>query len=331
MGNSSYSLLFNKFNMLDNIVKKFDYLFSSKYSSFINIKNREIFIPNDILKSYQIKLKNFFESKYSFPDYVTWFVKNKSIKDNAELHLWKKYIINIDIQNFFDFIDRKKLFFFVSKYSSNPNLILDYLIYKWKLPQGAPSSPILSNIVFNEIDKEIISWLKHFRIKFSYSRYVDDISIWFNSYDDRYKLYNLVKLIIEKHNFRINVKKTKLFQSNKKLFVTGMIINDSSVWIWYKKYKELRKKIYKYLKFWEGYFPYIKWYLVRIKGIDYYRFHQLKIYFFSKYNNNLSYQELFWINEKWYPKKTKYFDKNLKKEKFSVKEFYSKKDKYLFY
>lgn len=188
----------------------------------------------------------------------------------------KKYIINLDIKNFFWSITRKMLHEEFKNLTKDIDFFLDYITYKWVLPQWPPCSPIISNIIFKRIDNTLKKWLTSVESNITYSRYVDDISIWFDNYNNRYALFKFIQKILLQNWFALNKEKIKLFEYNKKLYVTWMIINDNSVWISYKKYRRIKQIIYFYLKFNSGYFPYIKWILLYIKWVDYKRYEQLK-------------------------------------------------------
>lgn len=284
---------------LDNIIKNFKYIYHNSYLNFILRKKRNISSPLKELKEYQYIIKEYLENKYFFPFFITWYRKWLSVYDNASIHRWKKYIINLDIKDFFWNITRKALYNQFKSEIINIDLFLDYITYKWVLPQWAPTSPILSNIIFTKIDFIIREKLLNISNLITYSRYVDDISIWFDDYENKHEIFTIVKDILNKNWFLLNDKKTKIYHYNKKLLVTWLIINNDNVWIWYKKYRRSRKLIYIYLKYNQWYFPYIKWMLLYIKWVDYKRYEQLKNIFFNDFGNSNNYKELFFIYSNW--------------------------------
>lgn len=283
---------------LDNIINNFNYSYRNNYNNFI-IWKRKINSPNENLKEYQYLIKDYLEKKYTFPFFVTWYRKWLSVNNNASIHIWKKYIMNLDIKNFFWSITRKMLYEEFKNITKDIDMFLDYITYQGVLPQWPPSSPIISNIIFKRIDNIIKKWLTTIEWNITYSRYVDDISIWFDNYDKRYSLFQFIQKILLQNWFALNKEKIKLFEHNKKLYVTWMIINEDSAWIWYKKYKRAKKIIYLYLKFNTWYFPYIKGLLLYIKWVDYKRYEQLKNYYFDEFSLEDNYKELFWIDKNW--------------------------------
>lgn len=91
------------------------------------------------------------------------FEKYKDIFTNAKIHTGKKYLLNIDIKDFFDsfHFGRVKGYFIKNKYFNFPeevaSLIANLLCYNRKLPQGAPTSPVVTNLIFNIVDFKILS------------------------------------------------------------------------------------------------------------------------------------------------------------------------------
>lgn len=135
-----------------------------------NGKSRVIDTPKDKLKWIQRKLS---EKLYQMHrDYMTQngiktnvshgFEKNKSIITNAYRHKNKKYLLNVDISDFFSSFNfgRVQGYFYKSRefmFSKEIATIIAQLVcYKGKLPQGAPASPIISNLIFNIVDIQIL-------------------------------------------------------------------------------------------------------------------------------------------------------------------------------
>ena len=139
---------------------KFDYLLHKKknlYTSFkINKKNggtREISAPCIELKKIQRELNEILIENYSFNNnIVQGFNRGNSIKTNAKIHENSKYIINIDLKSFFDTIHFGRVRgMFMNKPFNFNNYIATNLAkitcYDRKLPQGAPTSGKIANII----------------------------------------------------------------------------------------------------------------------------------------------------------------------------------------
>lgn len=120
----------------------------------------------------------------SLPDSVHGFIKNRSIQTNALPHVNSEWIINIDLKDFFDSISRKKVLDFfsqlgyedsVSTFLSNVCTKFSDATYQRALPQGAPTSPLLANLLTIDLDKDI-ERLAH-NLDMRYTRYADDITL----------------------------------------------------------------------------------------------------------------------------------------------------------
>jgi RNA-directed DNA polymerase len=105
------------------------------------------------------------------------FVKNRSIVSNAIKHTSKQCVINLDIKDFFPSISRKDVYniFKHLGYTNEVSFLLSKLCtFKNTLPQGAPTSPYLSNIHCQRLDKRLEGLSA--KIGADYSRYADDIT-----------------------------------------------------------------------------------------------------------------------------------------------------------
>lgn len=162
------------------------------------------------------------------------FVKNKSIVDNASAHLKKEYLLNIDLENFFPSISSARvysLFFNYFRLDKKVAATLTNLCCHPNgfLPQGAPTSPIISNILCKTLDKELDRLAKA-SFGSSYSRYADDITFSSNkpfksSIIKGNELGSTLENIIIRNGFQINYDKIRLQKSYQHQEVTGIIVN----------------------------------------------------------------------------------------------------------
>jgi len=187
---------------------------------------------------------------------VTGFVKGKSIFNNADFHLEKKIILKLDIKDFFPSISQDRVYWMFKKTFNYNHIISSYLsglcTFNNQIPQWAPTSPAISNIIATAIDKRVIGYLKNMNPTISYSRYADDITISFNDLKkiNIEKLLLKIKKIIEEEGFFINEKKTKILTSIKCMRVTWLTVNGPNVSIWRSNYKRVRSSIYHIKKDW---------------------------------------------------------------------------------
>lgn len=198
---------------------------------------RDIFAPSNELKQLQKKLNFYLQGYYLFikPKEVHGFVisprymgKHCNIVDNALPHVGKKYILNIDIKDFFTSIKAhrvKELFDSeVFRFSNQISTALALLTtYKGFLPQGAPSSPVMSNFICLNFDKE----LKQFSSfnSLAYTRYADDLTFSSDTPIHTDCLLDII-CIINQNGFQINQKKLRFTASNRRQTVTGITVNE---------------------------------------------------------------------------------------------------------
>ena len=216
-------------------------LFSkNNYFSFdIPKKNgemRTISAPKEKLGQIQRALLEKLSSAYEPRKCVNGFVKGKSILTNAKAHIENKYLLNLDLKDFFPTINfnRIKRLLMSKEFNASKkiaNILANILTHNGELPQGACTSPLISNMICRRLDNRLY---KFFDVNNAhYSRYADDISISWNDdiklciYNYRKKSINpLIEKIINEEGFKINHKKTKYSDRKGHKEVTGIIINE---------------------------------------------------------------------------------------------------------
>lgn len=239
---------FNK-SVLDNFVT-----FSHKYYNTFYLKTRkkgkkrEIDCPSKELKSIQRWLMANYLNEIPVSKHVNGFVKGRGIKRNAQYHLNKEFILCIDIQDFFPSISQGQVYNSLQKHFDNKELCLKIAklcTYKRKLPQGAPTSPVLSNIVFREIDEEITKFCNSMLI--AYSRYADDLVFSSMTKDSLVEAYSFVNDILRKNSFAINKKKTKYLSGKGRMSVTGINLNEGRLTVKKSLKRNLRSSLYNFI------------------------------------------------------------------------------------
>ena len=124
------------------------------------------------------------------------------------------------------------------------NLLAKLCTRDHALPQGAPTSPYLSNLIFKEADSQIADYCKQLKIR--YTRYADDLS--FSGDFAENELLDKVTNAIKNLNLRINENKTKLMTPDKRQTVTGIVVNDKPQ-VNFNKRNVLRQAMYYIKKF----------------------------------------------------------------------------------
>ena len=111
-------------------------------------------------------------------DYAHGFIPGKTIYTNAKAHINKDLVLGIDIKDFFPnikFVAVYNVFKSAGYTTRVSRQLADLCTYHWKLPQGAPTSSMLANLVALNLDKKISQYC--IRTNLEYSRYADDITI----------------------------------------------------------------------------------------------------------------------------------------------------------
>ncbi len=199
---------------------------------------RTISAPVKPLKALQSTINILLQSIFVPDDHATGFVLDRSIKDNALIHVGQTCIFNTDLENFFPSITklmvRKALHReLAGKLPSKDviNIICSLCTVPNSsgievLPQGAPTSPVLSNIVLKSLDKDMARLAERMGCK--YSRYADDITFSHSKPIRRMNLFweSRILNIIERHGLKINDSKTKTYVRGIRQEVTGVIVSD---------------------------------------------------------------------------------------------------------
>ena len=199
--------------------------------------NRQIDAPNQTLKKIQKQLNRSLQGIYLCykPISVHGFIihprsekRAANIVENALPHVRKKYVLNIDLENFFPSIKAKRIqdLFNDKIFPFNENMVNAFTLLttiNGYLPQGAPTSPVLSNMVCFKLDNQLEHWCKQNEI--TYTRYADDLTFSSDNPIDT-KLIVEIRSIIVQNDFCVNEKKLRKRTQNKKQTVTGLVVNE---------------------------------------------------------------------------------------------------------
>lgn len=214
-----------------------------------NGEKRHIYQPSENLKAIQQWIVNNILIYCKISNNAHAFVKNKSIITNARQHLYKGnfWLLNMDVKNFFESIHKKSIINVFKELGYNNEVskkLSEYCCINNKLVQGFCTSPILSNIIFKNIDEELLQLSKLEGLK--YTRYADDISFsstLINNIDIKY-LKKEITYILNKSNFQINEEKTHYYNETQIKKITGIIIKDGKLQAPSKIKRFLDKEIY---------------------------------------------------------------------------------------
>lgn len=210
------------------------------YTFYVNKqkgKQRLIEAPHTELKLVLRKLNNYLQSTYFFcrSTAAYGFVqqprnanKKRNILTNARLHCGKKYLLNIDLKDFFHQVTRIRVLSIFKSPPFNFNIefgdfLSELCTYQGRLPMGSPVSPVLSNFATRELDADLLFFAHENDI--TYSRYVDDLSFSSNLSLTADHFHQIQHLITGK-GFSMNPEKIQWMGEGDEKTVTGLILKE---------------------------------------------------------------------------------------------------------
>lgn len=180
---------------------------------------RELLAPDKNTKRLQ---RQILDRLYQFPVHQAahGFVPGRSIFSHAGCHLHQKSSLHLDLKNFFPSITRRML----QTYQYWTNDDLNILLYENRLPQGAPSSPYVANLVCYRLDSRVFGLAKSHDL--IYSRYADDL-VLSSSYEEKdwEQIFKRINTIVTSEGFRLNSRKTRLVRGLSRR-ITGLVVTD---------------------------------------------------------------------------------------------------------
>lgn len=186
---------------------------------------RTIEAPTPLLKKIQHQILENFLEPHPVSRFAKAYKKRSSLKEMARFHVKQHMVVRIDLTDFFGSLKEASVFRFFRQqgYSEAVTVILTKLTtYKGALPQGAPTSPTLSNILMRKIDEKVGRYCSENKIR--YTRYADDLVFSGN--------FSIKRLLAKLHTalapqqLRINNKKTRVMRRHSTQMVTGLVVND---------------------------------------------------------------------------------------------------------
>lgn len=222
---------------------------SSHYNSFRISKRsggcRNISAPSKGLQSIQQTIYNRILRPVNIHPAATGFRPKKSIVDNVKPHLGNKQVLKVDIQDFFGSIKKYmvvEVFENIGYPTNIAKIFAELCTLKKKLPQGAPTSPALSNIVAYEMDMNLTALAAKYKL--TYTRYADDLT--FSGEEIPFEtILPEIEKILRAERFVLQKKKTKLLGNNKRKIITGISISSGKkLTIPKAKKREMRQKVH---------------------------------------------------------------------------------------
>lgn len=210
--------------------------------------------PEDSLKYLQKWILINILDKVSSHDCSKGFDKRDCTKENAEAHLGQTAILKIDLLRFYDSVNERRVYGIFKSIGYHSNLAVylakictvepdanflasfrkgeqelkSAIVHNGEglLPQGAPTSPKLSNLIARRLDARLYGLAK--KNNLIYSRYADDIT-FSGELGVLIKVKKIVYKVIVQENLFVNYKKTKIIKKGGRFFVTGLSVNNEIV------------------------------------------------------------------------------------------------------
>ena len=209
---------------------------------------RKLSVPDLILKRVQKSIADNILVQYPVSNYAKAYKIGGSVQHNAQPHVGKKKILKLDIEGFFDHIlysQVKNIVFCEEKFAEPIRVLLTMLCYyKESLPQGAPTSPAITNIIMYDFDETVGAFCNDRGI--SYTRYCDDMT-FSGDFDER-EVIAFVKGELCKLGLFLKNRKTAVVPASKRQTVTGIVVNEKlNITKEYKK--SIRQEMYYIQKF----------------------------------------------------------------------------------
>jgi RNA-directed DNA polymerase len=191
--------------------------------------SRRLLVPGSELKSVQRRILHRVLAKLTVHPAVTGFENGQSIVHNANRHLGQKVVLKMDIVDFFPSTTAERVTRYFQRVGWNreaAELLTKLTTHENGLPQGAPTSPRVSNLVNRRLDTRI-AWAAAKRSA-TYTRYADDITISFPR-DNAKRVRGMVQYVrsrLQKEGYENNRQKEIILRQHQQQRVTGLVVND---------------------------------------------------------------------------------------------------------
>ncbi len=207
---------------------------------------RDIVTPYKSLLEVQQWILSNILSSFHIHDSAFAYVKNRNIALNAKKHIGQKEMLKIDLKDFFPTIQIprvRELFNRVGYSKEIAGFLTQLCCLNGSIPQGAATSPMISNIILKTLDKRLYNFSKNNNI--IYSRYADDLIFSGKNIPLDFEL--LVIMNIEDSGFKVNTLKTRRYSGLDRKLVTGIVVSEDKIRLPKKTRREIKSQVY-YLK-----------------------------------------------------------------------------------
>ena len=192
-----------------------------------NGKIRKISEPLPVLKEAQYYILNNILKTVPCSIYAKAYKPGATLKGNAKFHRKQPVLVKLDLKDYFPSLHESRVFQLFHQsfgYGKSVSILMSKLCtLDGGLPQGAPTSPYLSNLLTSEMDDKIYQFCSS-NGNLRYTRYADDISI--SGSMNPSDIISGVSRIVSEHHLQINKSKTAVIRPHKRQVVTGVVVNN---------------------------------------------------------------------------------------------------------
>lgn len=187
---------------------------------------RRVYEPAGLLKQIQKNILHRVLAQFPVSVYATAYKKDGGIRINASHHQRKEQILKLDIEHFYDHVMFYMVYqcaFPAVRFPPPVRTLLTHLCcYKECLPQGAPTSAYISNLVLRPLDEYMGTWCEPQNI--TYSRYSDDITC--SGSFNPHAVIRICSSRLQMMGFYLKEEKTRIISQGCSQIVTGITVND---------------------------------------------------------------------------------------------------------
>lgn len=211
-----------------------------------SLKEVQYFILKEIL--YTQKVSKFCKS----------YIPKKNIKEYLKYHVNEKELLTLDLEDFFPSIKYELVYnyFLQLGYSTNVSFYLSGITTycdlqenfdknERYLPQGAPTSPYLSNLILKKFDDNLGSYCSDNKIK--YTRYADDMAFSGDNVSSK-NIIDFVSKELKELGLKLNLEKVNFMKQNTQQIISGVIVNHK-MQLPKQQRNEIRQKMHFIIKF----------------------------------------------------------------------------------
>jgi hypothetical protein len=214
-------------------------------------ESRVCYDAKPALKDVHGRIKVLILRRVTYPSYLTGGLPHRDYLENANRHLSPRVMVSDDIEDFFPSICSAIVYniwrYFFHFHADVAHTLTLLTTRRGELPQGARTSSYLANLVFWAIEPQLVQKLQE--MGFSYSRYVDDITISSKTDQpaDQIGIASaMVGRMVRRYGLQLKSSKHKLVHAGARMEVTGLVVNGKAAGVTKPKHSAVRALVFRY-------------------------------------------------------------------------------------